>query len=123
MELKDFLWSLITIYVCARVLGEPAVRIGQSAVLGELLAGVLIGGGGLGWVQQTEILTLLGQIGVILLLFEIGLESDLQSFLKVGRSAALVATIGVVVPFVLGYGLALALRLTQLQAIFIGATL
>lgn len=123
MELKDFLWSLITIYVCARVLGELAVRIGQSAVLGELLAGVLIGGSVLGWVEETETLKLLGQIGVMLLLFEIGLESDLQSFLKVGRSAALVAAIGVVVPFALGYALALALHLTQLQAIFIGATL
>ena len=44
MELKDFLWSLITIYVCARVLGELAVRIGQSAVLGELLAELELGG-------------------------------------------------------------------------------
>lgn len=123
MELKDFLWSLIIIYICARVMGELAVRIGQSAVLGELLAGVLIGGSLLGWVEETETLKLLGQIGVMLLLFEIGLESDLRSFLKVGLSAALVAAIGVVVPFVLGYGLALALHLPQLQAIFIGATL
>jgi Kef-type K+ transport system membrane component KefB len=123
MELKDFLWSLITIYVCARVMGELAVRIGQPAVLGELLAGVLVGGSVLGWVQETETLKLLGEIGVMLLLFEVGLESDLQSFLKVGRSAALVALIGVVVPFALGYTLALALHLSQLQAIFIGATL
>jgi Kef-type K+ transport system membrane component KefB len=123
MELKDFLWSLITIYVCARVLGELAMRIGQSAVLGELLAGIVIGGSGLGWVEETETLHLLGQVGVMLLLFEIGLESDLQSFLKVGLSAATVATIGVLVPFLLGYGLALALHLTQLQAVFIGATL
>jgi Kef-type K+ transport system membrane component KefB len=123
MELKDFLWSLIIIYVCARVLGELAMRIGQSAVLGELLAGIVIGGSGLGWVEETETLHLLGQVGVMLLLFEIGLESDLQSFLKVGLSAATVATIGVLVPFLLGYGLALALHLTQLQAVFIGATL
>jgi Kef-type K+ transport system membrane component KefB len=123
MELHDFLRSLITIYICARVMGELAARIGQSAVLGELLAGIVIGGSGLGWVEETETLTLLGQVGVMLLLFEIGLESDLQSFLKVGSSAALVAAIGVVVPFVLGYGLALALHLPQLQAIFIGATL
>ena len=123
MELKDFLWSLIIIYVCARVLGELAARIGQSAVLGELLAGVLIGGSVFGWVEQTEPLRLLGEIGVMLLLFEVGLESDLQSFLKVGWSAAAVALIGVVTPFVLGYGLALALHMTQLQAVFVGATL
>ncbi len=123
MELQDFLRSLIVIYVSARVMGELAARVGQSPALGELLAGILVGGSLLGWVEQTEPLKLMGEIGVMLLLFEIGLESDLQSFLKVGRSAALVAAIGVLIPFVLGYGLALALHLTQLQAIFIGATL
>ncbi|MBM4125363.1 MAG: cation:proton antiporter [Nitrospira sp.] len=123
MDLSAFLLSLITIYVCARIMGELAVRIGQSAVLGELLAGVLIGGSGLGWLHETETLTLLGQVGVMLLLFEIGLESDIHSFLRVGRSAATVAAIGVVAPFALGYGLALMLGLSQFQAIFIGATL
>jgi len=123
MELKDFLWSLITIYVCARVMGELAARIGQSPVLGELLAGVLVGSSVLGWVEPTETLKLLGEIGVMLLLFEVGLEADLHSFLKVGWSAAAVATIGVVTPFVLGYGLAIALHMTAIQAIFVGATL
>lgn len=123
MELKDFLWSLITIYVCARVMGELAARIGQSAVLGELLAGVLVGGSVLGWVEQTEPLKLLGEVGVMLLLLEVGLESDLQSFLRVGWSAALVGIIGVVTPFGLGYGLAVLLHMSQLQAIFVGATL
>ncbi len=123
MELKDFLWSLIIIYVCARVLGELAARIGQSPVLGELLAGVLVGSSVLGWVEPTETLKLFGEIGVMFLLFEIGLEADLQSFLKVGSSAAAVATIGVVTPFVLGYGLAVALHMTAIQAIFVGATL
>lgn len=123
MELKDFLWSLITIYVCARVMGELAARIGQSAVLGELLAGVLVGGSVLGWVEQTEPLKLLGEVGVMLLLLEVGLESDLQSFLRVGCSAALVGIIGVVTPFGLGYGLAVLLHMSQLQAIFVGATL
>jgi Kef-type K+ transport system membrane component KefB len=123
MELKDFLLSLFVIYLCARVMGELAARIGQSPVLGELLAGILIGSHGLGWVQETETLKLLGQIGVMLLLFEVGLESDLQSFLRVGWSAATVASIGVLAPFVLGYGLCLALHLNQLQAVLIGATL
>jgi Kef-type K+ transport system membrane component KefB len=123
MELKDFLLSLLVIYLAARVLGELAVRVGQAAVLGELLAGILIGKNGLGWVDETETLSLLGQIGVMLLLFEIGLESDLGSFLKVGWSAATVAVIGVLAPFVLGYWLCLALGLSPRQAIFIGGTL
>lgn len=123
MNLQDFLLSLITIYVSARIMGELAVRIGQPAVLGELLAGVLVGGNLLGWVDATEPLTVLGEIGVMLLLFEIGLESDLSSFLRVGTTAALVATIGVAAPFLLGYLLGLALHLSHVQAVFIGATL
>jgi Kef-type K+ transport system membrane component KefB len=123
MELKDFLLSLLVIYVSARLLGEGAVRLGQAAVLGELLAGIVIGPHGLGWIGETATLRLLGEIGVILLLFEIGLESDLGAFLKVGWSAATVATIGVLVPFVLGYGLCLGLGLPQRQAVFIGGTL
>jgi Kef-type K+ transport system membrane component KefB len=123
MEIKVFLFSLIVIYISARLLGELAVRCGQSSVLGELLAGVLVGPSLLGLVYPTETLTLMGEIGVMLLLFEVGLESDLQSFLRVGPSAAVVALIGVVVPFGLGYGVAAMVGLTPLQAIFVGATL
>ena len=123
MELKTFLFSLIVIYIGARVMGELATRLGQPSVLGELLAGVLLGGSVLGWVEETETLRLLGEIGVMLLLFEVGLESDLMSFLKVGRAALFVALIGMAVPFILGYSVARLLDLNQLQAIFIGATL
>jgi Kef-type K+ transport system membrane component KefB len=123
MDLLDFLLSLIVIYVSAWLFGGLTVRLGQSAVLGEMFAGVIVGGSVLGLVHETETLKLLGEIGVMLLLFEVGLESDLQSFLKVGRSAAVVALIGVVAPFALGYLLALAMGLHQIQAIFVGATL
>ena len=123
MELAPFLLGLIIIYTSARLFSELAIRLGQSAVLGELLAGVLVGGSVLGWVEPTQTFKLMGGIGVMLLLFEVGLKSDLQSFLKVGWAAAAVALIGVVTPFVLGYGFALLLHMSQLQAIFIGATL
>jgi Kef-type K+ transport system membrane component KefB len=123
MEFHTFLLQLALIYLAARVMGEIAVRLGQSAVLGELLAGVLVGGSVLDWIEPTEVLSLLGQVGVMLLLFEVGLESDLESFLKVGWSATLVAIIGVLTPFALGYGGALLLHLSPLQAIFLGATL
>jgi Kef-type K+ transport system membrane component KefB len=123
MPLSDLLWSLIAIYTAARLMGELAARAGQSSVLGELLAGVLIGPSVLGLVHETEILKLLGEIGVMLLLFEVGLESDLQSFLKVGPSAAFVAVIGVAAPFVLGYAVAFGFGLSPLKAVFVGATL
>jgi Kef-type K+ transport system membrane component KefB len=102
---------------------ELAIRIGQSAVLGELAAGVLLGGSVLGWVEPTQPLKLMGEIGVMLLLFEVGLKADLHSFLKVGWRAVAVAAIGVVTPFALGYGLALAWQMNHLQAVFVGATL
>lgn len=123
MAFHTFILHLAIIYLAARLMGEVAVRLRQSSVLGELLAGVLVGGSVLGWIEQTEVLKLLGDVGVMLLLFEVGLESDLQSFLKVGWSAALVAVIGVITPFALGYGVAVLLHLSPLQAIFLGATL
>lgn len=123
MTLPQLLLSLIVIYASARLFGELAVRLRQSAVLGELLAGVLIGSSGLGWVEPAETLKLMGEIGVILLLFEVGLQSDLQAFLNVGWSATLVAVVGVITPFLLGYALTLALHMSQVQAIFVGATL
>lgn len=123
MELQGFLLSLIVIYVSARLLGEAAARVGQPAVLGELLAGMLVGGSALGWIEPTETLKLLGEVGIILLMFEVGLESDLRTFLHVARSATAVAVVGMVIPFLLGYGLSLGLHLSQLQALFIGVTL
>jgi Kef-type K+ transport system membrane component KefB len=123
MEFRVFLFDLIVIYLSARVLSELASRLGQPSVLGEILAGIMIGGSVLGLVEETETLNLLGEVGVMLLLFEIGLESDLQQFLKVGHAALLVAIIGIVMPFLLGAGLALLLNFTQVQAFFIGATL
>jgi len=123
VDLSNLLWSLIVIYTSARLMGELAARIGQSPVLGELVAGVLVGPSVFGLVHETEVLKLLGEIGVMLLLFEVGLESDLQSFLKVGPSAAFVAVIGVAAPFALGYAVASAFGLSALKAVFVGATL
>src|SRR5579884_1170914 len=123
MELQHFLLTLLIIYVAAKAAGEMAARLGQSAVLGELLAGIVIGPSVFDLVQETETLKLLGQIGVILLLFEVGLESDLHAFLRVGPSAVIVATIGVAVPFALGYAVSVLLDVGHLPGIFMGATL
>jgi Kef-type K+ transport system membrane component KefB len=106
------------------VLGELAERIGQPAVLGELLAGVLLGVSVLGIVDPgTEIVHLLAEVGVVLLLFQIGLETNLGTLLKVGGSSAAVAVVGVVVPFVSGYAVAAALGLGTLPAVVAGAAL
>ena len=105
MELRELLIGLVIVWLAAKLAGEGMERIGQTAVLGELLAGVLIGPGIFGLVHESEILHALAEIGVVILLFEIGLESDLGDLLRAGLQSTLVAVIGVVCPFALGYGI------------------
>lgn len=124
--------AIVLLLLAGRV-GALMERIGQPAVLGELLVGVLIGGlalipafGGLEELKHNQFLFFFAEVGVILLLFGVGLESNLREMRKVGVPALLVAVIGVVVPFALGTfvvgpwlmpGLALNVYL------FLGATL
>jgi Kef-type K+ transport system membrane component KefB len=124
MSVPDFLFLLLAMLVSAKVLGEIAEKIGQPAVLGELVAGVLLGASLLGVVDpSTEIVHLLAEVGVVLLLFQIGLETDLARLLQVGAASAAVAVVGVVLPFALGYGVSIALGLETLAAVVAGAAL
>ncbi|HSC58525.1 MAG TPA: cation:proton antiporter, partial [Gemmatimonadales bacterium] len=98
--------TLALILVAAKLLGEGAERIGQPAVLGELVAGILLGALGLIPAESTpagSFVHLLAEVGVVLLLFEIGLETDLKEMFRVGTAATSVAVAGVLVPFGLGY--------------------
>jgi len=123
MEFHDLLIGLIIILLAAKLGGELMERLGQTAVLGELLAGVVIGPGVFALVRETEVLHALAELGVLILLFEVGLESDLTRLLKAGPQAVVVAMVGVVVPFAAGYGLMHALGHPGLVAVFVGATL
>src|SRR4051812_8415639 len=104
--------SLALILICAKFFSHFAERIGQPPVLGELVAGVIIGNlallgfAGLDYLKSDEPVDFLAQLGVILLLFQVGLESTVGEMLRVGLSSVLVATLGVVGPFVLGWGVA-----------------
>lgn len=123
-HLLHYLSLLAIILTGAKLGGALLQRIGQPAVLGELLAGVVLGSSLLGWVDaKDEVLTLLKELGVIILLFEIGLETDLNKLLKVGGASAAVALVGVVLPFALGYGVCIAMNLNNVVAIFAGASL
>jgi Kef-type K+ transport system membrane component KefB len=124
LSVPEFLFLLVAILVSAKVLGELAEKIGQPAVLGELLAGVLLGVSVLGIVDPgSEIVHLLAEVGVVLLLFQIGLETNLGRLLQVGASSAAVAVTGVVLPFALGYFVAAALGMETLPAVVAGAAL
>lgn len=98
---------IIAILASSKLLGELAERIGQPAVLGELIAGVFLGASMLGVLPLDgpihEIIEMLAEIGVALLLFEIGLETDLREMVRVGGSATTVALVGVAAPFLLGF--------------------
>jgi Kef-type K+ transport system membrane component KefB len=122
-ELATFLLAFAAALVGAKVLGELCERLGQPAVLGELLAGVLLGPSLLGLVPLSDGILLIAEIGVLLLLFHVGLETDLEELLRVGGPAMTVALVGMVLPFVGGYALARMAGFTTLTAIFVGAAL
>jgi Kef-type K+ transport system membrane component KefB len=107
VSIPDLFIVLAAMLVAAKLLGELAERFGQPAVLGELIAGVLLGGSVLGIVPtqgtEAEIVHLLAQLGVVLLLFEIGLETDLREMFRVGTASLSVAAVGVALPFILGF--------------------
>ncbi|HEX2451285.1 MAG TPA: cation:proton antiporter, partial [Gemmatimonadales bacterium] len=105
MDVARFFLVLAAVLGAAKLFGEVAERIGQPAVLGELLAGVLLGGSVLGIVPSegpgAEFIHVLAELGVLLLLFEIGLETDLREMFRVGPAALGVALVGVTLPFAL----------------------
>lgn len=124
MSVPEFLILLVAMLVSAKILGELAEKIGQPAVLGELVAGVILGASLLGLVDpRAEIVHLLAEVGVVLLLFQIGLETNLGRLLQVGPASAVVALVGVVLPFLLGYFVAIGLGLATLPAVVAGAAL
>ncbi len=125
------LLALTVVLVAAKLGGDLATRVRQPSVLGELVVGVLIGNlslvglGQLEYLKSDQALDLLSRLGVLILLFEVGLESTVGQMLKVGGSALLVAVLGVIAPFFLGWGVSAWLLPPPrtLGAPFIGATL
>jgi Kef-type K+ transport system membrane component KefB len=126
VENSDILIHLFVLFAAARILGETFQAMKQPAVVGELLAGVLVGPYGLGLVGgegETLVLEVIAELGVIILLFTVGLETSLGELRQVGRPAVLVGTIGVVLPFALGVGLMLGLDYENREALFVAAAL
>ncbi len=115
---------LAAMLAAAKLLGDLCERFGQPAVLGEMVAGVLLGPSLVGLVDPADpVIVAFSQLGVLILLFQIGLETDLRKLLKVGSAAMTVAVVGVVLPFGFGYAVAAALGLPSLVALVMGATL
>ncbi|CAN5591662.1 cation:proton antiporter [soil metagenome] len=124
MELP-ILVQLFLLFAAAKLAGEVFERLGQPAVIGELLVGMVLGAGVLGVVDVAEepFLREFAELCVVILLFRVGLETRLSDIRAVGRTAALVAVVGVVIPFGLGYGYYVAIGRESITALFLGAAL
>lgn len=123
LENAEILLNLLLILAFAKIMAEVFERLRQPAVVGEILAGVLIGPSILGWVEPSKIIEILAEVGVIFLLFNVGLETKPQSIFEVGKRAVMVGVLGVIFPFVAGYFIALAWGGSFVESMFIGAAL
>ena len=124
MNIAELLIALLAIFAAAKLFGELAERIGQPAVLGEMVGGIVIGVSGLHLIDAHDpVLHVLSELGVLLLLFLIGLETDVRRLLSVGSASGAVAIVGVVVPFAAGYGVGAWLGYPTNVSVFLGAAL
>lgn len=118
-----FIMQLALIIIAAKLAGSLCVKIGQPSVLGEIIVGVLLGPSVFGLIHASEPLAAFSTIGVILLMFIAGLETDLDEFKSSGLSSTSVGLGGIVFPLFLGYLAGIMMNLTDLQAWFLGAIL
>jgi Kef-type K+ transport system membrane component KefB len=117
------LLQLFTIFVWAKVFGELFERLGLPAVLGEILAGVILGPFGTGFVVPSPTIFAIAEIGAIFLLFTVGLETSPSDLVKVGRQSLSVAMAGVLLPFLLGFGYMMIRGESTHESLFVGAAM
>src|SRR6478672_8930888 len=121
MDVAEVLVHILIVLLAAKAAAEISERVGVPPVVGGILAGILVGPSVLGIVGQDDVLRVLGELGVILLLLEVGMEMDLRELRSVGRASLSVATVGVIVPFVAGFGVGRAYGMDVNEALFVGA--
>ncbi len=114
---------MLIVFGSAKLISELFERAGLPGIAGEILAGILIGPSVLNWVAPNETMKALSDLGVLFLLFSIGLEVQLADLLRVGLLSTLVATLGEVAPFLAGWGILVAWGGTAHAALFMGAAL
>ena len=120
---EGVLVELALLFAAAKVAGVLAARLGQPPVIGELLAGIVIGPSLLGWVELSESLHVFQELGAVILLFAVGLDTPLSDLMRVGGRASAVGAAGIVIPFAAGVFLMLALGHEPSVAAFIGTAM
>jgi Kef-type K+ transport system membrane component KefB len=116
-------FAMLVVFGAAKLMAELFERLGQPGLSGEILAGVLIGPSVLNWMQPSDFLDALSTLGTMFLLFRVGLEVKSSELLKVGGTAALVATLGVICPFVVGWGIMTLAGQSTITSVFVGAAM
>ena len=125
----DFLLTIAIIMLCTKLFGLTSERVHMPQVVGALIAGVLVGPSVLGWVGETDFLVKTAEIGVIILMFNAGLDTDMEELKKTGFASFIIAVIGVIVPLIGGVGCYMLLyndpadSLNLLKAGFVGVVL
>jgi Kef-type K+ transport system membrane component KefB len=120
---EQFLLELFTIFVSAKVVGEVFERFRLPSVLGEILAGVAFGPYAMGWIQPSDTLYSVAEVGAVFVLFSAGLETSPRSLIGVGTKAVQVAVAGIVLPFILGFAYMKLRGDASSEAIFVGAAM
>jgi Kef-type K+ transport system membrane component KefB len=115
--------AMLIVFGSAKLCGEVLERLGQPGIVGEILAGAIVGPSVLGWIQPNEVLTALSELGVMFLLFRVGLEVKSSELMQVGGTAFLVALLGVIAPMGLGWGIMRAWGYPQVESFFVGAAM
>src|SRR3954451_24828050 len=98
--------SMLVVFASAKLLAEIFERLGQPGIVGEILAGILIGPHVLGWMAPNEVLTILADLRGMSLLSRVALEVKASELMQVGGTALIVAVAGVILPFAMGWGIA-----------------
>ncbi|HDR6309675.1 TPA: cation:proton antiporter [Bacillus cereus] len=119
----EFFFQIALILLSTKLAGDLSVRLGQPSVLGKLIVGIVIGPAILGWIENSELLTQLSNVGVILLMFMAGLETDLEELNANRNSSLAVALGGIILPFAGGYISGLVIGMEQGNAVFLGLLL
>jgi Kef-type K+ transport system membrane component KefB len=115
--------AMLVVFGTAKLFAEIFERIKQPGIVGEILAGILIGPSVFNWVQPNDVLTALAELGVIFLAFQVGLEVKASELMKVGGTAVMAAVLGVLVPLVLGWGIMRWYGEPNTESIFVGGAM
>lgn len=127
MSQMHFLLELVIILIAVKLAGHLSRKIGQPSVFGELLVGIILGPALLGWIHMDPkhpgLLKELAEVGVILLMFLAGLETDVEEFKKTAYGSSLVAVGGIIFPLITGFAVGLMFGYNYVTATFIGTLL